>query len=271
MNSECYKKLDINPAPYGKVRLTIEYDGSPYFGWQRQAPGIPTIQEIIEDGLSLLFRQKIVLIGAGRTDAGVHASNQVAHFTPPRSAKEFNLVHAFQALLPPDITVKKAELVPGHFHAQNSATSKEYVYKVWNQPVPSALRSSKSLWIRRPLDVERLNQASQLLLGTRDFNCFRSEGSAVKSTVRTLYSAQVVKAGDFIEFRFLGSGFLKQMVRNIVGTLLQIELNSRSPESIPQLIDSRDRRQAGPTVEPQGLYLERVFYSPELDNQARPL
>ena len=258
-------------APHGKVRLTIEYDGTGFCGWQRQADGIPSIQGAIEEALRKTFGKKIDLVGAGRTDSGVHAENQVAHFIAPKNVKGFNFVHLFQALLPPAISIKGAQWVPPHFHAQKSAVSKIYVYRIWNQPVPSALRASKSLWIRKPLDLEKLNQAAKDLLGTHDFNCFRSEGSAVKNTIRTVEAAHFSKNGDYVEFRIQGSGFLKQMVRNIVGTLLQIELNNRPVNSLPALIASRDRKLAGPTVSPQGLYLERVLYSTDLDRLAQPL
>jgi tRNA pseudouridine38-40 synthase len=259
------------PAPHGKVKLTIEYDGTNYHGWQRQGAGVPSIQETIENALQELFKKKIHLMGAGRTDAGVHAENQVAHFIAPKDVKGYNFVYLFQALLPPDISIKKAELMPGDFHAQKSAIGKTYIYRIWNEPLPSALRAGHSLWMRKPLDIDRLNQACELLLGTHDFKCFRSEGSAVNTTVRTMNFARFSKKGDFIEFEINGGGFLKQMVRNIVGTLLQIELGLRDIESIPALIESRDRTKAGPTVEPQGLYLSKVFYPAELDSLAKRL
>ena len=260
-------------APHGKVKLTIEYDGTAYNGWQRQGKGIPSIQATLEDAVMKLMsvEKKIPLFGAGRTDAGVHAINQVAHFIPPVDVRRFNFVHAFQALLPEDIVVKKAELVPADFHAQNLALSKTYIYRIWNEPIPSALRAKKSLWIRLPLNEQRLNKACQDLVGTHDFNAFRSLGSFVNTTTRTIHWAKFIRTGEFLEFHINGSGFLKQMVRNIVGTLLQIELNDRNPESLPGLIKSLDRRQAGPTVAPQGLYLDEVFYSPELDKLAQPL
>ncbi len=258
-------------APHGKVKLTIEYDGTNYQGWQRQGEGIPTLQGTIESALFELFKKKIHLMGAGRTDSGVHAENQVAHFIAPKDVTGYNFVHLFQSLLPSDICIKKAQLVPPHFHAQRSALSKTYTYKIWNEPLPSALRAHRSLWIRKPLNLERLNRACEAILGTHDFKCFRSEGSAIKSTIRTIHSAKFMKAGDYIEFSINGNGFLKQMVRNIVGTLLQIEMGLRDEKSIKELMDSRERMQAGPSARPQGLYLTQVFYPAELDNQAVPL
>lgn len=254
-----------------KVRLTIEYDGTHYFGWQFQGADKPTVQHVLEDALAKLFCEKINLYTAGRTDKGVHAVNQIAHFETSKDPSVYNLVYAFQGHLPPDIVVKKAELVSSDFHAQWDAVSKNYTYRIYNSPLPSALYARRALWIRKPLNLDRLNYAAQYLVGTHDFNCFRSEGTPVPTTVRTINSAKFIKSGDFVEFHINGSGFLKQMVRNIVGTLLQIELNGRDPDSIPELIASRDRKRAGPTVEPQGLYLERVFYPPELDKSAKPL
>ncbi|MDZ4678092.1 MAG: tRNA pseudouridine(38-40) synthase TruA [Oligoflexia bacterium] len=251
-------------APFGKVKLTIEYDGTNYFGWQRQAPEIPSIQGFMENAVEKLYGQKITIFGAGRTDAGVHALNQIAHFIPTRDPHSYNFVHAFQSLLPTDIVVKKAESVPVNFHAQTSAVDKTYIYKIWNEPIPSAIRSKRSLFIRKPLDIAKLNKAAQYFVGTHDFAALRTLGSAAKTTVRTVNWVKFTKNEDFVEFQINGNGFLKQMVRNIVGTLLQIELNDRHPDSIPELIATRNRQFAGPTVEPQGLYLKEVTYPIEL-------
>jgi tRNA pseudouridine38-40 synthase len=258
-------------APHGKVKLTLEYDGTEYHGWQRQGPALPSIQQTIENVLHDIFKVKVNLMGAGRTDAGVHAENQIAHFIAPKNVRGYNFPHIFQAYLPVDVSVKKAALMPAHFHAQKSAVSKSYIYRIWNDPLPSALRARRSLWIRKPLDLERLNLACKSLLGSHDFSCFRSEGSVVISTVRTMNSAKFMKIGDYVEFHINGNGFLKQMVRNIVGTLLQLEFGQRDDVDLTKLIESKDRKNAGPTVEPQGLYLSQVFYPPELDNLALPL
>lgn len=254
-----------------RIKLTIEYDGTNYFGWQYQNDKTPTVQHELEKAVFKLFEEKLSVTGAGRTDAGVHARNQIAHFTTTRDPKNYNLVHAFQAMLDHDIVVKKAELVPEEFHSIRSSVSKTYIYKIWNHEIPTALHRNKALWIRKPLNLERLNKALEQIIGTHDFNCFRSEGSPVNSTFRTIHSAKFAKSGEFIEFTINGDGFLKQMVRNIVGTLLQIELNDRPVESISDLIKSRNRQQAGPTVAAQGLYLAEVFYPPELDKCSQPL
>jgi tRNA pseudouridine38-40 synthase len=254
-----------------RIKLTIEYDGTHYFGWQAQGEGKSSIQQSLEEAAEKFLKEKISIFGAGRTDAGVHALNQVAHFDTSKDVDNYNLVRAFNSHLPEDITIKAAEKVGTHFHARKSAVSKTYMYKIWNNEIPSGLNQKRALWIRKPLDLDRLNQACLDITGTHDFNCFRSEGSYTRSTERTINSAKFTKSGEFIEFRVNGNGFLKQMVRNLVGTLLQIELNERDPESLPGLIASRDRTQAGPTMAAHGLYLEQVFYSPQLDKSAQPL
>jgi len=259
-------------APGPKIKITIEYDGTAYSGWQRQASGVPTIQEKIESALEELFQKPTTIVGAGRTDQGVHALAQVAHFTAPENVGRYKIVHAMQALLPKDIVVTEAIEVDPQFHAQFSATSKTYCYRILNRSVPSAVHNRYSLWVSRPLNLEILNKATHALIGEHDFASFRSQGTPVKSTVRTIFSAQFTCQGtDFVEFRINGSGFLKQMVRNIVGTLLDITWDRRSPNSLSELIALQDRKKAGMAVPPQGLCLERVFYPPELDKPLRNL
>ncbi|MCC6277496.1 MAG: tRNA pseudouridine(38-40) synthase TruA [Oligoflexia bacterium] len=258
-------------APFGKVKLHLEYDGSAYFGWQRQNDEFPTIQGTIEQALEKLFEVKLSLIGAGRTDTGVHAIDQVAHFIPPRDIAHYNFQQAFMSLLPNDIVVKRAERAPAHFHAQRSAVRKTYLYRIWNDVHPSALHAKRAWHIRTPLDLEVLNKAAQSLVGEHDFRSLRSEGSAVQSTIRTIYSAKFLKTREFIEFRVTGSGFLKQMVRNMVGTLIQIPLNHRAPGSLKPLLEARDRRLAGPTAPAHGLYMESVEYPPDLMGEFRLL
>lgn len=254
-----------------KIKITIEYDGNNYCGWQFQSETTPTVQNELEKVCLRLFEEKINVIAAGRTDSGVHALNQVAHFQTTRDLSNYNLNKAFQSLLPRDIVIKKIELVPQEFHAQRSAVGKTYLYKIWNHENPTALDQKRALWVRKPLDLDKLNAGAALFVGTHDFNALRSEGTPVNSTIRTINSAKFIKSGDFIEFRVNGDGFLKQMVRNMMGTLLQLELNERTLESIPELLKSRDRTKAGPTVAPHGLYLEKVFYPPELDKSAQSL
>lgn len=228
---------------------------------------MPTIQAYLEDAISDLFGSKIHVVGAGRTDAGVHAINQTAHFTPTRDARNYSLTKAFLSALPSDIVVKKAELAPPTFNAQKSASGKTYLYRIWNQPIPSAIHSKRALYMRVPLDLDILNKEAQDLVGTHDFNCFRTEGSGVGSTIRTITDAKFTKSQDFVEFRISGSGFLRQMVRNIVGTLLQIPLGHRKTGSIAQLIASKDRTQAGPAVPAHGLYMESVHYPEEITQE----
>lgn len=257
-----------------KVRITLEYDGTNYFGWQRQ-PGMPTIQQAVEDGLSRLFDSPISVISSGRTDQGVHALAQVAHFVAPRDIGRYKIVHAAQALIPKDIVITDAYEVDPSFHAQFKTLSKTYCYRFLNRPVPSAIHNRYSLWVSRPMDIEALNEAAKFLIGEHDFASFRSKGTYTRSTVRRIYHAEFIRKGEFVEFRINGSGFLKQMVRNIVGTLLDITWERRHPSSLTELIEAKDRRQAGMAVPPQGLFLEQVFYPPEfnapLDKSTRSL
>lgn len=258
----------MEPTPFGKVKLIVEYDGTHYKGWQRQADGLPTIQASLEGVLEQMFHTKINVIGAGRTDAGVHALNQVCHFVAPRKPEGINFVAAFSSHLNPDIAIKQAESVGDDFHAQRTSIGKTYLYRILNRPYPRALESGRSLWIRKPLDTEKLNRGAQHLVGTHDFNAFRSEGSFTKTTIRTVYKAEFTRDGDFVDFRITGSGFLKQMVRNIVGTLLHTEIGTTTTDDIPTILASKDRTKAGPTAPPQGLYLEKVYYPGELDLSA---
>ncbi len=264
---EFYLSSEVVPE---RVRLTVEYDGTNYFGWQYQGADKPTIQQTLEEALSELLgqKQRVVITGSGRTDKGVHAINQIAHFDSPKSLHNYDILRGFWPFLPKDIAVKKAEIVSPKFHAQRSATGKTYIYRILNREAPSALFTKRALWVRKPLDIDHLNAAAEILLGTHDFNCYRSEGSWVNGTERTLTQAKFIKSGEFVEFHITGSGFLKQMVRNIVGTLLEIELKGRKIESLQVLFDSKDRKMAGPTVEPQGLYLSKVFYPEAFANES---
>jgi tRNA pseudouridine38-40 synthase len=242
------------------VKLTLEYDGTDFFGWQRLGEGKTTIQGVLEEHISELFGRHIAVAGASRTDRGVHALRQVATFIPPRSVERYNLPHALQSLVDHRISVKKVEVMPEGFHAQYNARGKRYVYRIWNAPRPSGLRGRFSHWVRQPLDLDLLNQTAQALIGVHDFESFRSEGSIVNSTVREVKAAKWSKKGSYVQFEIVGTGFLKQMVRNIVGTCIEVSQGKRSVESIPDLLLARDRRLAGHTVPAAGLFLTKVFY-----------
>lgn len=253
------------------MRLLISYDGTAYSGWQRQDRE-QSVQGTVEKALSSLFAKPITLIGASRTDSGVHAIGQTAHFDAPRDPFKGDLRFAINGALPKDIVIRQAYHAPNNFHSIADAVKKTYRFKILNRRVPSALRNRYTWWVRNPLDLGLLNEASQHLVGSQDFKAFQSTGTVVKSTIRSIERAEwVKKPNDIVEFRITGDGFLKQMVRNIVGTLVDVNQNQQKPEEITRILQTLDRQNAGPTAPPQGLYLSRVFYPRTLDNECRKL
>mgnify|MGYP001470841983 CR=1 FL=1 len=255
-----------------RVRLDIAYDGTHYMGWQRLGQGRSTIQGTLEAIIGKLLNHEIYLMGSGRTDSGVHARRQVAHFDTTQNLQRYQLVNAINALTPPDIKIKAAYLCPGDFHALAQVKRKIYKYYILNRPVSSAFNYRYTWWIRKPLDIEYLNLLSQILVGRHDFASFRTQGSPVKSTVRQVYSATwKYKRPDLLVFTVCGNGFLKQMIRNIVGTLVDFHLRGKDTDALLQVLKAQDRRQAGPTAPPQGLFLHNVIYPSHLDIKCRKL
>lgn len=254
-----------------KVRLTVAYDGTGFCGWQKQKQeGQISVAFMIEKALEKVFNEKIVLFASGRTDAGVHALNQVCHFSTQRKidpAKKWDICWALNSHLPSSIVVKKAWIAPEEFHATLSATHKTYRYIIRNNPRPSAHLSRYAEWVRKPLDLEHLQKSSRFLLGNHDFKSFQSVGTPIVDTVREIYQADWSwRRPGILQFEITGSGFLKQMVRNIVGTSLMLERRQENPNKMKEIIDLKDRRQAGPPAPAQGLYLLRVYYPQDLDN-----
>ncbi|MCM2280387.1 MAG: tRNA pseudouridine(38-40) synthase TruA [Bdellovibrionaceae bacterium] len=258
------------PPDHWRVRLLISYDGTDYHGWQRQSRQ-RTVQGTLEEALQKFYKKPIKLMGASRTDTGVHAVGQTAHFDAPRDPFQGDLRFALTGMTPPSIVLKQAWHAPNLFHAIADAQKKTYRYHVLNRRVPSALRCRYSHWIRFPLDVDYLNEASRFLVGKQDFKSFQTSGTKVKSTVREIMSASWERDRDSLIFTVTGNGFLKQMIRNIVGTLIDLNMNEAQPGRLQEIINARDRRKAGPTAPPQGLYLAQVYYPEELDNGCRKL
>jgi len=262
-----------------KVVLLVSYDGTDFCGWQRQkkhrhASPLPNIQETIELALSALLNEEISLSGSGRTDAGVHAINQVCHFETSKKIPK-DLCWALKAKLPPTIVAKKAWLAPDEFHSTISATKKTYRYWIWNHSRGSALLNRYSWWIRLPLELNHLNAISSTILGKHDFESFRSEGTPVKHSIRTVEKAiWVRKKSGLLEFSITGSGFMKQMVRNIVGTHLDICFakvsDAEAAAKMKKILAAKDRTQAGRAAPPQGLFLEKVYYPTRLAGQLKP-
>lgn len=282
------------PPDRFRVRLHLSYDGTECFGWQRQtdADGNQTLvtgQGEIEAAVQQIFGEKLSVVGASRTDAGVHAQMQVAHFDCARDPSTFkDLRYSLQSLTPDWLVIKDVMLAPEDFHSIATAVDKTYRYSILNRRLPSALRHRTTWWLREPIDLDLLNEASRFIIGTHDFKSFQTSGTYTETTVRTItkaewrYSNQSVafdaenisssqSVADTLLFEIQGEGFLKQMVRNIVGTLVDLQLNGRRPRDIKTILEALDRRKAGNTAPAQGLFLTQVRYPAELDKRCRPL
>ena len=242
------------------LRLVVEYDGTDFEGWQAQRQGQRTVQGTLEAAIASVVGAPCAVVGAGRTDTGVHAEGQVANVhVESRLAPEV-LERAINAALPRDVAVREVAAVGDAFHARRDARSKLYVYRVWASPVRSPLRERRALWVPAPLDCDRLREAAAHLVGTHDFTSFQAAGSSARSPVRQLDRVAITGCGADLRLAFDGRGFLRHMVRNLVGTLLEVGRGRREPGSIPGLLAARDRRLAGPTAAPRGLTLVRVRY-----------
>jgi len=241
------------------IKLTIEYDGTGYHGWQRQENAL-SVQEVLEKALSKLTGSEVVLTSSGRTDTGVHALGQVANFFTQSTIPAERISLAVNNLLPDDIVVKKSEEVPPDFHSRFSATGKKYRYLIYNSRIPSAFMRNRAYHVYEALDLEAMKKASQYFLGEHDFAGFMASGSSVKTTVRTIYDVSLEKSGDLIEFQITGSGFLYNMVRIIAGTLVEVGKGKIRPDDIKGILESRDRTLAGITAPAHGLYLVEVYY-----------
>lgn len=241
------------------VKLTIEYDGTNYHGWQYQE-NVPSIQEEIEKALKEVTGEYIDIFGSGRTDAGVHAKGQVANFYTVSKLPIERFKYALNTTLPRDIIIVDSEEVDLDFHARFSAKGKQYKYIIWNNKVPSAINRNYSYHIINKLDIDEMKKASDYLIGTHDFRSFMTKGTIVKDTIRTIHSINIQKRDNFIEIIIEGSSFLRSMIRIIVGTLILVGNGKLKKESLPKIILGEKRCLSGPTAPPQGLYLEKVYY-----------
>jgi tRNA pseudouridine38-40 synthase len=244
-----------------KIALGLEYEGSGFAGWQTQPAG-NTVQDVLERALAEIAGAPVRVACAGRTDAGVHAAAQVAHFEAPAERPESAWVRGVNALLPDSVAVRWARPVPDDFHARFSALSRSYRYVLYNHAVRPALLHGRVGWFHLPLDVVAMQSGAALLAGERDFSAFRAAECQAKSPVKTLHEAQVRRQGDCIVFEFRANAFLHHMVRNMVGALVYVGKGAHPPEWIAKLIAARDRSQAAPTFSPAGLYLSGVGYEP---------
>ena len=251
-------------------KLTLAYDGTRYCGWQIQPNG-PTIQQHLQEALgTLLGGIHPSLIGSGRTDAGVHALNQVAHFKTEHYFTSNGLLLALNGLLPRDIRIKEVESAPLDFHAQYSAVSKEYHYYLFLERVMDPFRRLYAWHVLRKIDETLLKEGARLFVGTHDFTSFANashEGSASRDPVRTIYRLDVCAAEGGLRLEFEGDGFLYKMVRNIVGTLIDLASHRINLEDVRALLQAKDRRKAGQAAPPQGLFLVKVGYPDALSQE----
>ena len=239
--------------------LTVEYDGTNFHGWQRQ-PGIRTAQGELERVLSILCAQDVQVDGTSRTDAGVHALSQKVTLRGDFAIPTENIKRAANNLLEGDLRVIKVEEMPQGFHARYDCKGKKYIYRISVDEASVFERNYVWQLSIRP-DVEIMRQAASYIIGTHDFACFQAAGGEEKeTTVRTITSLEVVEKVNHIEIQVAGDGFLYNMVRIITGTLVEAGLGNRTPESVKEVIDSKDRTRAGLTAPPQGLYLAEVYY-----------
>lgn len=242
------------------IKIIIEYDGTKYRGWQRQSDSDSTIQGRIEGVLRKMTGEPIEIIGSGRTDAGVHAFNQIANFRTDSDFSLNEIVDYCYKYLPEDIVVKGAEDVCQEFHARFSAVKKVYVYKICNRKHHEVFNRKFAYHIDKQLNINEMERAAGLLVGEHDFKSFTSLKSKKKSTVRELYSIEINKKQGYIDIVLTGNGFLQSMVRIIVGTLIEVGLGNIKANSINEILSAKDRSKAGPTAPPNALFLKEVTY-----------
>jgi len=242
------------------LKLVIAYDGTRYAGWQRQ-PNAPSIQEELEKAVERVTGEAVRVVGAGRTDAGVHALAQVAHFRTSSALPADRFVGALNHYLPPDIAVRCAQEAPEAFHARRDARWRAYRYLIWNRPGRNPLLLNRALFWEGPLDLGAMHAAASHLVGRHDFASFCATGSHPRTTLCTLYRLEIRQRGPLVVVEAVADRFLRHMVRMVVGTLLEVGSGKRSPESVQELLAARNSQLAGPVVEAGGLYLVRVGYT----------
>ena len=241
------------------IALKLMYNGTAYHGWQMQRTEA-SVQETLQRGLSMVCGERVRLTGVGRTDAGVHAERYVANFRTSSRIPIDRLPFAVNTHTPEDIVVREALEVADDFNAIGSCVKKEYVYKILNSRIPDPFLADRVCFYPQRLDISLMQAAARAFEGTHDFKAVRSEGTQTKTTVRTVYWCRAEKDGDLITVSICANGFLYNMCRAMVGTMVYASYGKLIPEEIPALLEKRDRRLTGPTMPPQGLYLNRVWY-----------
>ncbi len=257
----------MEPAVY---KLTLAYRGTTYAGWQRQDNAV-SVQEVLEEGLAAVLGRAAGVVGAGRTDAGVHARGQVAHLELPAPFPLRGLVFGTNAHLPEAVRVLQAARAPRGFHARRHATAKLYRYRLVRATVLSPLDAPFSVRVEPSIDLAAMRAATSALPGEHDFRAFALTGGAPGPTVRKIFAAGIEERGAELLFSIEGEGFLRGMVRSLVGTLLEVGRSRREPEAFVSLLAGAERSRAGPTAPPQGLSLDLVRYGPEWDPVEPPI
>jgi len=245
-----------------RIALGVEYDGRPFRGWQQQEEGVPTVQGVLQRALSRVADAPLELVCAGRTDAGVHALEQVVHFDTVVQRPERAWVRGTNANLPPSVTVLWSRPVADDFHARFTALGRRYRYVILNRPVRSSLAAGRVTWEYRPLDVARMAEAGRHLLGEQDFTSYRAAGCQSNTPFRNVTRLDVSRSRDLLFIDIEANAFLHHMVRNIAGVLMDIGAGKREPDWAREVLEARDRTVGGITAKPDGLYLMRVDYPP---------
>lgn len=242
------------------IRIKVTYEGTRYQGWQKQETSDNTIQGKLERLLSRMCEEEIAVQGSGRTDAGVHALGQIVNFHTSATMSLQDMLQYMNQYLPEDIAVVEIEEVSERFHSRLNAKGKRYSYRVWNSSIPNVFWRRYAHTVEDKLDLEAMKSAASYLLGEHDFKSFTSTKKGKKSTVRRIDNIEIVKEGDMLTFTFTGNGFLYHMIRILVGTLLEVGRGVRTADSIPAVLESKNRENAGELVPGKGLVLEEVFY-----------
>lgn len=242
-----------------RIALGIEYDGSRYCGWQYQDHS-PSVQEKVEQALAFVANHEVRVSCAGRTDTGVHALGQVVHFDTDAVRSDHAWVLGGNANLPEDITVLWAKQMPANFHARFSAVRRLYRYVIFNRPMRPAILAKRVSWEYRPLQIERMREATQYLIGEHDFSSYRALACQAKSPVRTLHRLDISRHCDMVILELEANGFLHHMVRNIAGVLMKIGAGEADPAWAREVLEQRDRTQGGVTASPHGLYFVTAYY-----------
>ncbi|WP_456276842.1 tRNA pseudouridine(38-40) synthase TruA [Bacillus sp. AK128] len=241
-------------------RLTIQYDGGRYKGWQRLGDSDQTIQAKIENVISEMVGKPIEIIGSGRTDAGVHALAQVANFKISENKTESEVMSYLNHYLPQDISIIDVSLTSERFHARYNAKGKTYLYKIWNETYTNPFMRKFSMHVEEKLDLVKMKNAAQHFIGEHDFTAYSNAKSKKKSMVREIYSISFAENKGFLDIRISGNGFLYNMVRKIVGTLIEVGLGKIDASNIPEILHSKERVQTGMLAEANGLYLEKIDF-----------